>query len=235
VDPRGEFRCPFAVLSWNHERYTAQRCWQRWAVLQTSSCWWLTPTRPWSWPRDSGDARRGSSGTGACLPWPSGTPSWARRGGSRPPQQCGGSWDWWWRPCRWVGLPRRIPFVRRGRRQCRTRSGPVVGRGPTGAGLRRRPFLGRHAGCRTTQHDYEYREHTNRPPSPICGVSCVPSPCPRPTHHPDDPLDALKRYGRRRTTVRAAVVQAHDRCGSTASLWKSSVRRCHHPGRSCPQ
>jgi hypothetical protein len=36
-----------------------------------------------------------------------------RRGGCRPPRRPAGSWERWLRPCRWVGLPRRIPFVRR--------------------------------------------------------------------------------------------------------------------------
>ena len=58
----------------------------------------------------SGGDRPGSSGREACLLWPSGTRSWVRHAGCRRPRRYGGSWL---RPCRWVGLPRRIPFVRR--------------------------------------------------------------------------------------------------------------------------
>jgi hypothetical protein len=77
-------------------------------------------------PPDSGDARQGSSGTAACPPWPSGTPSWATRARCRPPQPDGGSGEDQVRPYRWIGLPRRIPFVRRTRRLYRVRSGPGV-------------------------------------------------------------------------------------------------------------
>jgi hypothetical protein len=61
-------------------------------------------------PPDSGDARQGSSGTAACPPWPSGTPSWATRARCRPPQPDGGSGEDQVRPYRWIGLPRRIPL-----------------------------------------------------------------------------------------------------------------------------
>ena len=73
--------------------------------------------------RGSGGDRPGSSGTVACLPWPSGTRSWARHAGCRRPRRLGGSWERWVRPCRGVGLPRRIPFVRRT---------PAAGAGPGG-------------------------------------------------------------------------------------------------------
>ena len=58
----------------------------------------------------SGGGHQGSSGTAACLPWPSGTRSWATRAGCRPPRRDGGSWAGRGRPCRWVGLPPGIPF-----------------------------------------------------------------------------------------------------------------------------
>ena len=63
-----------------------------------------------SLPPDSDGGRQGSSGRAACLPWPSGTRSWATRARGRPPQRDGGSGEDRVRPCRWVGLPRRIPF-----------------------------------------------------------------------------------------------------------------------------
>jgi hypothetical protein len=59
---------------------------------------------------DSGGGRQGSSGTAVCLLWPSGTRSWVTRARCQPPRRPAGSWErgvW-----RWVGLPRRIPFVR---------------------------------------------------------------------------------------------------------------------------
>jgi hypothetical protein len=41
----------------------------------------------------NGGGRPGSCGRAACLPWPSGTRSWARRAGGRPPRRDGGSWE----------------------------------------------------------------------------------------------------------------------------------------------
>jgi hypothetical protein len=52
--------------------------------------------------RGSGGDRPGSSGTVVCLPWPSGTRSWARHARCRRPRRPGGSWEGWGRPCRRV-------------------------------------------------------------------------------------------------------------------------------------
>jgi hypothetical protein len=45
----------------------------------------------------SGGDHPGSSGRAACLPWPSGTRSWATRAGYRRPRRPGGSWGRWLR------------------------------------------------------------------------------------------------------------------------------------------
>jgi hypothetical protein len=68
-----------------------------------------------SLPLGSGGGHQGSSETGACLRWPSGTRSWATPARWRPPRRPADSGEARVRPCRWVGLPRRIPFVRRTR------------------------------------------------------------------------------------------------------------------------
>jgi hypothetical protein len=91
-------------------------------------------------PPGSAGGHRASSGTEACLPWPSGTRSWATRARCQPPRRYGGNSVCRVRPCRWVGLPRRIPFVRRNPMQ----AGPgseraLVGLRPQGTG-------GSHAG-----------------------------------------------------------------------------------------
>jgi hypothetical protein len=65
-------------------------------------------------PGSAGD-HQGSSGTEACLPWPSGTRSWATPARWRPPPRPVDIGEARVRPCRWVGLPRRIPFARRTR------------------------------------------------------------------------------------------------------------------------
>jgi hypothetical protein len=78
----------------------------------------------------SGGGHQGSSGTAVCLPWPSGTRSWATRARCRPPPRPAGRGEGRVRPCRWVGLPRRIPFVQRIRLLCRVRIGAVLVRTP---------------------------------------------------------------------------------------------------------
>jgi hypothetical protein len=77
-------------------------------------------------PPGSGGGHQASSGTAVCLPWPSGTRSWATRARCRPPRRYGGRREDRVRPCRWVGLPRRIPFRARPRMPFRGRSGPGV-------------------------------------------------------------------------------------------------------------
>ena len=62
---------------------------------------------------DSAGGRQGCAGTVACLPWPSGTRPWPTHARCRPPPRPIDTGEGRVRPCRWVGLPRRIPFVRR--------------------------------------------------------------------------------------------------------------------------
>ena len=78
----------------------------------------------------SGGGHPGSSGTAVCLPWPSGTRSWATRARCRPPPRPVGRGEARVPPCHWVGLPRRIPFVQRTRLRCRVRIGAVLVRTP---------------------------------------------------------------------------------------------------------
>src|SRR6266540_3458284 len=76
----------------------------------------LPPAARWpargSSPRGNGDGHPGSSGTAACLPWPSATPSSATREGCLPPQRYAGMPELrsWCSPC--AQLPRCIPFSR---------------------------------------------------------------------------------------------------------------------------
>jgi hypothetical protein len=72
----------------------------------------------------SGGGHPGSSGTGVCLPWPSGTRSWATPATGRPPRRPADTGEAQVRSCFWVGLPRRIPF----RRRTRCAAGPECGR-----------------------------------------------------------------------------------------------------------
>jgi hypothetical protein len=75
------------------------------SALPRREDWTLRPSPPRGagWPvrgsrlRGSGDGRRASSGRAACLPWPSGTRSWARRAGCRRPRRPAGSWEGWLR------------------------------------------------------------------------------------------------------------------------------------------
>jgi hypothetical protein len=86
-------------------------------------------------PPDSAGAHQGSSGTAACLPWPSGTRSWATPARCRPPPWSSGSGEARVRPCRRVGLPRRIPSC----------GGPAGAAGPE---VRRRRSSGHHSKAR---------------------------------------------------------------------------------------
>ena len=107
-----------------------------------------------------GDGRPGSSGLAACLPKPSGTRSWARHGGCRRPRRSGGSWARWLRPCRWVGLPRRIPSCGGLRQQCRGRSGSVVRPTPTVQACR---TDGSSVPCLALDGQDDYRHQTKHP------------------------------------------------------------------------
>jgi hypothetical protein len=62
-----------------------------WTVRRSSPRGVPRPARGFR-PLGSGGARPGSSRRAVCLPWPSGTRSWARREGYRPPRRYGGSW-----------------------------------------------------------------------------------------------------------------------------------------------
>jgi hypothetical protein len=75
-------------------------------------------------PPDSAGGHQASSRTGACLRWPSGTRSWATPARCRPPPWSAGSGEAQVGPCRWAGLPRCIPFMRRTRWRSRARTRP---------------------------------------------------------------------------------------------------------------
>jgi hypothetical protein len=100
----------------------------------------------------SGGGHPGSSGTGVCLPWPSGTRSWATPATGRPPRRPADTGEAQVRSCFWVGLPRRIPF----RRRTPVLPGPNAGgysSDPQQACWRRPPLLGRRTNRTIMQTD----------------------------------------------------------------------------------
>jgi hypothetical protein len=123
----------------------------------------------------SAGGHQGSSGTAACLPWPSGPRSWATRAGCRPPRRDGGSWAGRGRPCRWVGLPPGIPF---------RAADPDAVPGPIGPSGR--PATKEEGGSATMLRSpccvrYEQDDHADRPQVPAIvrlGRFCAPVPSP---------------------------------------------------------
>ena len=80
----------FGTRAWEMDRPVG--AWSAAAIRNSASsgCWLLpelVDELPGSRPRGSGDAHPGSSGTVACPPWPSGTPSWRGPTAARPPRR----------------------------------------------------------------------------------------------------------------------------------------------------